>query len=47
MKSIRPELQIAMATNGSLFVEKKIKELLKLGLDHYSYSFDAPKKESY
>ena len=47
MKTLRPKLPIVMATNGSLFVEKKIKELLKLGLDHYSYSFDAPTKDSY
>ena len=47
MKTYRPDLPVVMATNGSLFVEKKIRELLKLGLDHYQYSFDAPTKETY
>lgn len=47
MKSIRPKLPIAMATNGTLFREEKIDELIDLGLDHYSYSFDAPNPEDY
>ena len=47
MKTIRPGLPVFMATNGSLFNEKIIRELLSLGLDHYSYSFDAPTRETY
>src|SRR5262249_23540700 len=47
MKEVRPGLKIAMATNGSLFREKVISDLIDAGLDHYSYSFDAPTRESY
>jgi len=47
MKKIRPGLQIAMASNGSVFREETIRELMRLGLDHYSYSFDAANREDY
>jgi radical SAM protein with 4Fe4S-binding SPASM domain len=47
MKRVRPKLPIVMATNGSLFREKVITELIDAGLDHYSYSFDAATRESY
>lgn len=47
LKEVRPKLRIIMATNGSLFREKVIRGVLEAGLDHYSYSFDAPDRESY
>lgn len=47
MKKIRPELPVTMATNGSLFREKIIEEILELEIDVYQYSFDAPDRESY
>ncbi len=47
MKQVRPKLPIVMATNGSLFKEDKIRELMDEGLDHYSYSFDAPTRQAY
>jgi pyruvate-formate lyase-activating enzyme len=47
MKEIRPKLQIVMASNGSLFREKVVEELIDAGLDIYQYSFDAPTRESY
>lgn len=47
MKEIRPKLPIAMATNGSLFREKVISDLIDAGLDQYSYSFDAATSENY
>jgi pyruvate-formate lyase-activating enzyme len=47
IKQLRPKLKIAMATNGSLFREKVIEGLIDAGLDHYSYSFDAPTRETY
>lgn len=47
MKRVRPKLQIAMASNGSLFREEVVAGLIDNGLDHYSYSFDAANKEDY
>jgi MoaA/NifB/PqqE/SkfB family radical SAM enzyme len=47
MKEIRPKLYIVMATNGSLFREQVIDDLIEAGLDHYSFSFDAPTRETY
>ena len=47
MKEMRPNLRISMATNGSLFRENVIEELIDAGLDHYQYSFDAPTRESF
>lgn len=47
MKQIRPKLPIAMASNGTVFREPIIKELIAAGLDHYSFSFDAATKEDY
>lgn len=47
MKTVRPKLQIAMASNGSVFREQVIEELIDLGLDHYSYSFDSANPEQY
>ena len=47
MKELRPKLKIAMATNGSLFREQVISDVIDAGLDHYSYSFDAPTRASY
>ncbi|HET6892088.1 MAG TPA: radical SAM/SPASM domain-containing protein [Pyrinomonadaceae bacterium] len=47
MKEIRPKLPIAMATNGSIFRQKVVEDLIEAGLDHYSYSFDAATPEAY
>ena len=47
MKRIRPKLPIAMASNGSIYREKVMRELIRLGLDHYSFSFDAATKDDY
>lgn len=47
IKEIRPSLPLVMATNGSLFKEDKIRELISAGLDIYSYSFDAPNRQAY
>ena len=47
MKEVRPKLTIVMATNGSLFREQVITDLITAGLDWYQYSFDAPDRESY
>ena len=41
MKEVRPGIRVAMASNGTLFREDVIEELMDAGLDHYSYSFDA------
>lgn len=47
MKKIRPKLPVAMASNGSLFKESVIQQLIDAGLDHYSFSFDAASSEDY
>lgn len=47
MKRIRPALRIAMASNGSLFREDLISDLMDAGLDHYSYSFDGATREDF
>jgi len=47
MKKIRPKLQVAMASNGSLFKENVIQQLIDEGLDHYSFSFDAASSDDY
>jgi len=47
LKTLRPELKIVMATNGSLFREAVVLGLIEAGLDQYQYSFDAPDRESY
>ena len=47
LKEIRPKLRVIMATNGSLLREDVVKGLIDAGLDHYSYSFDAPDRKSY
>tara|TARA_Y100000588_G_scaffold333173_1_gene371910 strand:+ start:880 stop:2034 length:1155 start_codon:yes stop_codon:yes gene_type:complete len=47
IKELRPKLEVVMATNGSLFRERVVRGLIEAGLDHYSYSFDAPDRESY
>jgi MoaA/NifB/PqqE/SkfB family radical SAM enzyme len=47
LKEIRPNLSIVMATNGSLMREEVVKGLIDAGLDHYSYSFDAPTRETF
>ncbi|WFU18956.1 radical SAM/SPASM domain-containing protein [Bradyrhizobium sp. CB3481] len=47
LKEVRPKLRIAMATNGSLMREDVVVGLIDAGLDHYSYSFDAPDRQSY
>jgi MoaA/NifB/PqqE/SkfB family radical SAM enzyme len=47
MKQLRPKLPISMATNGSLYREEVIEQLIDAGLDHYQLSFDAPTRESY
>ncbi len=47
MKEIRPKLRIAMASNGTVFRESVIEDLIDAGLDHYSYSFDAASRDDY
>lgn len=47
MKKLRPKLPIIMASNGSLWREDVVSLLIDLGLDWYSYSFDAPNREGY
>ena len=47
MKRIRPNLRIAMASNGTLFDESLMESLMDAGLDHYSFSFDAATREDY
>lgn len=47
MKEIRPGLRIAMATNGTVFREQVISDLMEAGLDHLSFSFDAATPEDY
>lgn len=47
LKKVRPKLSIVMATNGSLMRENIVQDLVDAGLDYYSYSFDAPDRESY
>ena len=47
IKEVRPQLPLTMATNGSLFKEDVIRAVIGAGLNHYSYSFDAPDRESY
>ncbi|MBI2190651.1 MAG: radical SAM protein [Planctomycetes bacterium] len=47
MKSLRPALPIALATNGTLYREDVIGALMDLGLDIYSYSFDAANRKDY
>ena len=47
MKTVRPRLPIAMASNGSVIREDVMRELIRLGLDHNSFSFDAATRESY
>jgi len=47
MKEVRPKLKIAMASNGTLFREQVVSELMDAGLDHYSYSFDGATREDY
>ncbi|MBX6322158.1 MAG: radical SAM protein [Rhodospirillaceae bacterium] len=47
MKRVRPKLRVAMASNGTLFREAVIEQLMDAGLDHYSYSFDAATREDY
>lgn len=47
MKEIRPKLPVAMATNGTVFREKVVAELIDAGLDHFSFSFDAATREDY
>jgi MoaA/NifB/PqqE/SkfB family radical SAM enzyme len=47
IKKIRPNLKVAMASNGTIFRENVFKELILYGLDHYSFSFDAATKEDY
>lgn len=47
MKEIRPKLSISMASNGTLFRERVISDLLDAGLDHFQFSFDAPTRETY
>ncbi|MCK5777532.1 MAG: radical SAM/SPASM domain-containing protein [Rhodospirillales bacterium] len=47
MKKIRPKLPVIMASNGSIFPEDRIEDLIDAGLDWYSYSFDAATREDY
>lgn len=47
MKEVRPKLPIAMASNGTVFREQVISQLIDAGLDHYSYSFDAATRQDY
>lgn len=48
MKKIRPKLSIAMASNGSLFRESVLQQIINEDLvDHYSFSFDAATKKDY
>ncbi len=47
MKTLRPKLPIAMATNGTIYHEQVVEDLVDAGLDHYSYSFDGATKEHY
>lgn len=47
IKTGRPKLKIVMATNGSLMRENVVQGVIDAGLDHYSYSFDAPDRDSY
>lgn len=48
MKKIRPKLAIAMASNGSLFKESVLQQIIDESLvDHYSFSFDAATKQDY
>jgi pyruvate-formate lyase-activating enzyme len=47
MKELRPKLRIAMASNGTLFREQVVSDLIDAGLDHYSYSFDGATREDY
>lgn len=47
MKEVRPKLPVIMASNGTLFREQVISELIDAGLDHYSYSFDAANRQDY
>lgn len=47
MKKIRPKLEIVMASNGTVFREKVVADLIDAGLDWYSYSFDGATREDY
>ncbi len=47
MKTLRPKLPVAMATNGTIYREHVVEELVDAGLDQYSYSFDGATKEHY
>lgn len=47
MKQIRPYLKVCMASNGTVFREKVINDLIDAGLDWYSYSFDGATREDY
>lgn len=47
IKEVRPGLPIAMATNGTVFREQVVAELIDAGLDHFSFSFDAATREDY
>lgn len=47
MKALRPKLPVAMATNGTIYREQVVEDLVDAGLDHYSYSFDGATKEQY
>jgi MoaA/NifB/PqqE/SkfB family radical SAM enzyme len=47
LKEVRPKLRVVMATNGSLLREDVVTGVIDAGLDHYSYSFDAPDRKSY
>lgn len=47
MKRVRPKLRVAMASNGTLFREALVEQLIDAGLDHYSYSFDAATRADY
>jgi MoaA/NifB/PqqE/SkfB family radical SAM enzyme len=47
MKQVRPKLRTAMASNGTLFRQPVIEQLMDAGLDQYSYSFDGATREDY
>jgi MoaA/NifB/PqqE/SkfB family radical SAM enzyme len=47
MKTIRPNLPIVVATNGTQISEEQVRKLIDIGLDELQFSFDAADRESY
>jgi MoaA/NifB/PqqE/SkfB family radical SAM enzyme len=47
IKSTHPDIPVVMSSNGSLFKEEIVEELIDIGLDYYSYSFDGATRQDY